>query len=123
VGLAFRLVVPLVLIVVHGGAGVFSGLMPDRFSADEYSPSERPQHRSSGDIGDLRLRDLGDLAVSAVRSVLQGGLALLNGVAEPEPRRQEHWLDEPRRTHHGEPYEASPEFGDDRAQRDTRHGW
>ncbi|MDG2571223.1 hypothetical protein P7L87_27085, partial [Vibrio parahaemolyticus] len=30
IGLAFRLVVPLVLLVILGGAGVFSNLIPER---------------------------------------------------------------------------------------------
>jgi hypothetical protein len=29
--------------------------------------------------------------------VLQGSLALLNGVSEPEPRREPRWPDEPQR--------------------------
>jgi hypothetical protein len=37
VGLAFRLVVSLVLLVLLGGAGVFSGLMPERSPADPYA--------------------------------------------------------------------------------------
>jgi hypothetical protein len=38
VGLAFRLVVPLVLLIILGGAGVFSGLLPERHPADSYAP-------------------------------------------------------------------------------------
>jgi hypothetical protein len=41
VGLTFRLVVPLVLLVVLGGAGAFSGLMPERSPADQYAPYDR----------------------------------------------------------------------------------
>ena len=63
VGLAFRLVVPLVLLVVLGGAGAFSGLTPERSSADQYAPYGQAQHRPSGDIGDLRLRDIADAAL------------------------------------------------------------
>ena len=63
VGLAFRLVVPLVLLVVLGGAGAFSGLMPVSSPADQYAPYGQAQHRPSGDIGDLRLRDIADAAL------------------------------------------------------------
>src|SRR3712207_3674364 len=73
VGLAFRLVVPLVLLVLLGGAGVVSGLMPER-AADPYAPYGEAQHRLGADIGDLRLRDIADMAVDAVRSVLRGSL-------------------------------------------------
>ena len=55
VGLAFRLVVPLVLLVMLGGDGVFSGLAPERSPADQNAPY--------GDIGDLRLRDIADAAL------------------------------------------------------------
>jgi hypothetical protein len=88
VGLAFRLMIPLVLLIILGGAGVFSGLMPERPPADSYAPYGQAQHRSEADIGDLRLRDVADIAVDTIRSVLQGSLALLNGVSEPEPRRE-----------------------------------
>jgi len=85
VGLAFRLVVPLVLLLILGGTGIFSGLMPDRAPADQYAPYGQTQHRPD-DIGDLRLRDIANMAADAVRSVLQAGLAFLNGMPEPEPR-------------------------------------
>jgi hypothetical protein len=123
VGLAFRLVVPLVLLVILGGAGVFSGLMPERSPADQYVPDGQAQHRPSGDISDLRLRDIADMAVDAVRSVLQGSLTLLNSIAEPEPRREPRWPDEPQHTRRGEPYEAPPEFGQDPRQDRMRHEW
>jgi hypothetical protein len=76
---------------------VFSGLTPERSPADQYAPYGQVQHRPSGDVGDLRLREIADIAADAVRSVLRGGLALLNGLSEPEPRRDPHWPDEPRR--------------------------
>jgi len=38
--LAFRLV-PLVLLVVLGGASAFSGLMPEPSPADQYAPMDR----------------------------------------------------------------------------------
>jgi hypothetical protein len=123
VGLAFRLVVPLVLLVVLGGAGVFSGLTPERSPADQYAPYGQAQHRLSGDIGDLRLRDIANMAANAVRSVLRGSLAVLNSIAEPEPRREPRWPDDPQHIRRGEPYEAPPGFGQDPRQDGTRHGW
>ena len=120
VGLAFRLVVPLVLLIILGGAGVFSGLMPERPPADSYG---QVQHRSETDIGDLRLRDIAEMAVDTIRSVLQGSLALLNGVSEPEPRREPRWPDEPQRMRRDEPYEGSPGVADDPQQGDPRRGW
>ncbi|MBD2750271.1 hypothetical protein IC232_26780 [Microvirga sp. BT688] len=113
VGLAFRLVVPLVLLVVLGGASAFSGLMPERSPADQYAPYGQAQHRPIGDIGDLRLRDIANMAADAFRSVLQGGLALLNGLSEPEPRRDPHWPDEPYHSRRGEPYGVPPDSTDD----------
>jgi hypothetical protein len=123
VGLAFRLVIPLVLLAILGGAGVFSGLMPERSPADPYTSYGQTQHRSDADIGDLRLRDIADIAVDTVRSVLQGSLALLNGVSEPEPGREPGWPDEPQRTRRGEPYERPPDLADDARHGEPRHGW
>jgi hypothetical protein len=122
VGLAFRLVVPLVLLVVLGGAGAFSGLMPERSPADQYAPYGQAQHRP-GDIGDLRLRDIANMAADAFRSVLQGGLALLNGLSELEPRRDPRWPDEPHHSRRGEPYGAPQDFTDDPRQGEPRRGW
>jgi hypothetical protein len=123
VGLAFRLVIPLVLLAILGGAGVFSGLMPERSPADPYTSYGQTQHRSDADIGDLRLRDIADIAVDTVRSVLQGSLALLNGVSEPEPGREPGWPDEPQRTRRGEPYGRPPDFADDVRQDEPRREW
>jgi hypothetical protein len=55
--------------------------------------------------------------------VLQGSFALLNGVSEPEPRREPRLLDEPQRMRRDEPYESSPDFADDPRQGDPRRGW
>ncbi len=123
VGLAFRLVVPLVLLVILGGAGMFSGLMPERSPADQYTPYGQAQHRPSGDVGNPRLRDIADMAADAVRSVLRGGLTLLNGLSEPEPRRDPHWPDKPHHSRRGEPYGAPPAFSDDPRQGEPRRGW
>jgi len=117
IGLAFRLVVPLVLIVILGGAGVFSSLIPERVPDGSYGQA---QHRSGSDIGDLRLRDIANIAVDTIRSVLQGSLALLNGArGESEPR----WADEQQRTRRYEPYEDRSEFADDPRQGEPRHRW
>jgi hypothetical protein len=123
VGLAFRLVVPVVLLVILGGAGVFSDLTPERSPADQNAPDGQAQHRSSSDIGDLRLRDIANMGADAVRSLLQGGHALLNGLSEPEPRRDPHWPDEPHHSRRGEPYGAPPDFADDSRHGEPRRGW
>jgi hypothetical protein len=74
-------------------------------------------------IGELRLRDIADMAADAVRSVLRGSLALLNGASVPEPRHEPHWADEPRRSHRSERYETTPEFGQDPRENGVRRGW
>jgi hypothetical protein len=125
IGLAFRLVIPVVMILVLGGAGALSGLLPDRaperYPADQSMPYTRAQERP-GDIGDLRLRDLADMAVGAARSVLQGMLALLDGTAghgaKPEPR----WVDQ-RQPRHGEVYEAPSDFDEVPHHGGGRRGW
>ena len=38
IGLAFRLVIPLVLILVLGGAGALSDLLPERYPDDQSTP-------------------------------------------------------------------------------------
>jgi hypothetical protein len=124
VGLAFRLVVPLVLVVLLGGAGVVSGLMPERFAADDpYAPDGEAQHRPAADIGDLRLRDVADMAVDAVRFVLRGSLGLLNGLSDPEPGREPRWPEEPEPTRHRRPYEPQPGFTDDPRRDEPRSRW
>ncbi|UVF17795.1 hypothetical protein HPT29_014800 [Microvirga terrae] len=122
VGLAFRFVVPMVILVLLGGAGVFSGLMPERSAADPYGPYAEAQHRPAA-IGDLRLRDIADMAVDAVRSVLQGSLALLNGISDPEPGREPRWPDEREHTRRGEPYGPQPGFTDDPGRDEPRPRW
>jgi hypothetical protein len=123
VGLAFRLIVPVVLLVALGGVGVFSGLVPEHSPADQYAPYGQAQHRPSGDIGDLRMRDIADMAADAVRSVLQGSLAVLNGASDPEPRREQRWTDGSHHSRHGEPYGAPPDFTDDPSKGEPRRGW
>ncbi len=125
IGFAFRLVIPVVLILVLGGAGALSGLIPDRaperYPEDQSMPYTRAQEHPS-DIGDLRLRDLAEMAVGAARSVLQGMLSLLDGTAghgaKPEPR----WVD-PRQPRHGEVYEAPSDFDDVPHHGGGRRGW
>jgi hypothetical protein len=67
VGFALRLGVPLVLLMLLGGAGVFSDLMPERSPADPYASYDQDQHRPDSNIGDLRLRDIAGMAVDTVR--------------------------------------------------------
>lgn len=125
IGLAFRLVIPVGLILVLGGAGALSGLLPDRaperYPEAQSMPNSRAQEHP-GDIGDLRLRDLADMAVGAARSVLQGMLALLNGTAghgaKPEPR----WVDQ-RQPRHGEVYEAPSDFDNVPHHSGGQRGW
>jgi hypothetical protein len=121
VGLAFRLLVPLVLIVVLAGAGVFSGLMPD--APERGTPYGQVQHNlgdDAGGLGDLRLRDVADMAVSAVREFLLGGLALLNRIADQEPPSQARQLDEDERLPRAQPPESPSDFYDDQRPRDWR---
>jgi hypothetical protein len=103
IGLAFRLVVPLVLIVILAGAGIFSGLMPDHapdhYTADQDRP-DGPDRRFPDDgrhLGDMRLRDIGDTVTHAVRSALRGTLAFLDGLAGREPMEHHPRSSEPRR--------------------------
>ncbi|MBB3020869.1 hypothetical protein FHR70_003957 [Microvirga lupini] len=123
VGLAFRVVVPLAVLVLLGGAGVVSGLMPERSVAEPYAPYGEAQHRPSADIGDLRLHDIADMAVDAVRSVLRGSLALLNGISEPEPEREPRWPEEPQHTRRGEPYGPQSDFTGDPRRDEPRPRW
>lgn len=113
--------VPLVLLITLGGAGVFSSLMPERRPADPYASYGQAQHRTDANIGDLRLRDIADIAVDTIPSMLQGSLALLNGVSEPG--REPRWPDEPQRTRPDELYESSPNFADDPRQGEPRRAW
>jgi hypothetical protein len=87
IGLAFRLVIPLVLVALLGGAGAITSILPDNGPVDRHG--QRSSVSESGSIGDLRLRDVTDMAVDAARAVLQGGLALLGGAElrdkEPAP--------------------------------------
>jgi hypothetical protein len=123
VGLAFRFVVPLVLLVLLGGAGVISGLMPERSGTDLHAPYGEAQHRSAADIGDLRVRDVADMAVDAVRSVLRGSLALLNGISEPKRGQEPRWPDEPEHIRRSEPYGPQPGFTDDPRRDGPRPRW
>jgi hypothetical protein len=92
-------------------------------AADPYAPYGEAQHRPAADIGDLRLRDIADMGVDAVRSVLQGSLALLNGLSAPEPGREQRWPDKPEHTRHRGPYEPQPGFTDDPRRDEPRPRW
>jgi hypothetical protein len=89
---------------------MFSSLMPERSPADPYAPYGQAQFRPDASVGDLRLRDITNMAADALRSVLQEGLTLLNGASESE--HEPRWPDEPQRTRRGEPYEGPPDFAD-----------
>jgi hypothetical protein len=97
--------------------------VPERSRADQYAPYGQAQHRSSDDIGDLRLRDIAEMATDTVRSLVRGSLALLNGISEPEPRREPHCPDEPQRTYRGEPYDGPSDFADHPRYCEPRRGW
>lgn len=112
IGLAFRLVVPAVLIMVLAGAGIFSGLMPDhaldRYPADRAKPYGQDLHvaEEASRLGDVRLRDIADTVIEAARSILQSTLALLDRAADPGPAEQSPSYSEPRhpqRDRFGEP--------------------
>ncbi|WP_114186997.1 hypothetical protein [Microvirga aerophila] len=121
IGLAFRFLVPLVLIAVLAGAGVFSGLMPN--GPERHTPYSQAQHRSgddAGGLGDLRLRDVADMAVAAVRDFLLGGLALLNRIADQEPPGQARSLEEDARLPRARPPEEPSDLYDDQRPRDWR---
>ena len=125
IGLAFRLVIPVVLILVLGGAGALSGLLPDlaseRYPVDQSMPNARAQERP-GDLGDLRLRDLADVAVGTARSVLQGMLALLDGTSGHEVMPEPRWVDQ-RQPRHGGVHEDPPDFDDVPHHGGGRQGW
>jgi hypothetical protein len=83
----------------------------------ERSQSALPSKDLVGhDIGNLRLRDLAEVAMHAARAVLQGALTLLNGVSEPERASESYRAMEPRLSRPGDDREAPP--GEDR---DWRH--
>jgi hypothetical protein len=92
IGLAFRLVVPVVLLLVLAGAGLFSGLLPDRGHADLNQPPgyDRRIAEDSSRLGDLRLRDIADSVVDMTRSILRGTLAFLDSTADPQPPEPLH---------------------------------
>ena len=129
VGFAFRLVVPVVLIVILGGAGVFSGLMsdtaPERYASSRDAFGDPAQQRASGDIGDLSLRELADMAIGTARSLLQGSLALLDRALEPEraPEPMPYRPVEPRRHRYGEDRDASFPRDRDWAPRERQERW
>ncbi|MGO4573344.1 hypothetical protein [Microvirga sp. 2TAF3] len=89
IGLAFRLVVPVVLLMVLAGAGLFTGLMPDRgpdhYAADQYRHDghHRGFQEDGGRLGDMRLRDIADSVIDTARSILRGTLAFLDRADNP----------------------------------------
>jgi hypothetical protein len=125
IGLAFRLVVPVVLLVVLAGAGAFSNLMPDRPPSDPYRPYDRVEgfEESGSRLGDLRLRDLPGIVVDTVRTAMRGTLAFLDGVADREPAEQRPWRPGPHRTSRDRFDEASPVPHDDPAWSEPPRPW
>ncbi|WP_134499984.1 hypothetical protein [Microvirga pakistanensis] len=129
VGLAFRLVVPVVLIVILAGAGVFTDILPGDLSSPSRADHGQPydQHRRMPEdeprLGDLRLRDIADAAVAAAQSVLRGTLALLDRAADPrasEPSPPSSEFRRPPRSRYDEempPYDDSPSWNPDRPGR------
>lgn len=85
IGLAFRLVVPVILLLVLAGAGLFSGLGPDWSPAESDRPYDhnRPLPEDGRRLGDVSLRDIAQGAMDAARSLLRGTLALLDRTADP----------------------------------------
>jgi hypothetical protein len=129
IGLAFRLIVPLVLIAIPAGTGLFSGFMPDRaperYPVDQgapYGQARLPPEADSGGVGDIRLREVADLAVDAVRLVLQRSLAFLNGVSNAESGMHSRPPADPRNTPRGQPHQVPFDFYDDSPPRDTLRG-
>lgn len=111
IGLAVRLVVPVVLIAILGGAGLFADLLPrtgpDSYAVERDQPygQDRRGPEGPGSIGDMRLRDIADTVVDATRSVLRHVVALLDHAAEPdrpEPLRPYSDSHHPRRDRFGE---------------------
>ncbi|MXQ11485.1 hypothetical protein [Microvirga makkahensis] len=90
VGLAFRLVVPVVLIAILAGAGIFTDLLPGDRSARYPADHDRP-HRMPADggrWGDIRLGDIADAVIAAAQSFLHGTQSLLDRAAEPRVSEQ-----------------------------------
>jgi hypothetical protein len=93
IGLAFRLVIPLVLIMILGGAGVFSGLVSD------HAPYGQPPHSLDTDnrnFDDLRLRDITTMATDIARTALRGLLVVLDKASGSEPEMRSRLPDETR---------------------------
>ncbi len=93
IGLAFRLVVPVVLIAILAGAGVFTDLLPSSRSGpypagrdQPYRPHPVPEDGNR--LGDIRLGDIADAVVAAAQSLLRGTLAFLDRAADPRASEQ-----------------------------------
>lgn len=110
IGIAFRLVVPVVLLVILGSAGIFADLLPRSSSGydnvDRYQSYDQDRRlpEDGSRLGDMRLRDIADAVVDATRSVLRQLAALLDHAADtgrPEQLRQ-YSDPHPRRDRFGE---------------------
>lgn len=103
VGLAFRFVVPVVLIAILVAAGLFSAGISDRAPGGSIADPYRPYGRDGaydGGLGDVRLGEIPEIVVDAVRSALRGTLALLDGARDTEPAGPSSRYPEPRRFQH-----------------------
>lgn len=117
IGLAFRLVVPVVLLLVLAGAGVFSNLTPGQSPEDPYSYSHnRTLQESESRLADLRLGDLAGIVVDTVRSALRGTLALLDNATEHGLSQQHPPYRGPHREPHDRFGEAPPAAYDEPSQ-------
>ncbi|MEZ0172273.1 hypothetical protein [Microvirga sp. TS319] len=102
IGIAFRLVVPVVLIILLGGAGIFAELLPQRSPDQDLTHRHQPygQDRSAPEavsrLGDIRLRDIADTVVDATRSVLRHVAALLDYAVDDERPEQLPLYSDPR---------------------------
>lgn len=115
----------MVLILILGGAGALSNLLPDhapeRYAENQSVPYTRAQERPR-DIGDLRLRDLSYMVVGAARSVLHGMLALLDSTTGRRTTPKPRWVNQ-RQPRHSEVYEAPSDFDDVPHHGEGRRGW
>ena len=130
IGLAFRLVVPVVLIMILAGAGVFADLLPNKGSGPQSADHSRPYNqdrRASEDVsrlGDMSLRDIADTALDAARSILRSTLALLDRTADPEPLKQlppYSAARDPARDRFGE--DQRPSYGDSHSEDAEPRPW
>jgi len=127
IGLAFRLVVPVVLIVILAGAGVFTDLLPSGRSSSDPADHAQPYGRSGpmpedgGRLGDIRLGDIADTVFAAAQSLLRSTLAFLDRAADPRASEQAPpYPDSRHRTRNR--YDEMPAYDDPRSWGPDRSG-